>query len=146
MSGKISAALACAIGFLFSGLTASGQSLPNLFPFPNASGMLATYNSGGKPIDLTNPFFQSLGTNGRSCASCHLQSNAWGLTPQAAQAAFAASGVADPLFAAVDGANCPSGTAAAGAAGHSLLLNHGLIRIGLPIPASAEFTITAVHD
>src|SRR6266516_3401097 len=116
-----------------------------MFMSPDPTGQVATLSTTGS-IDLTNPFFQSLGTNGRSCASCHLQSNAWGLTPQAAQAAFAASGVADPLFAAVDGANCPSGTAAAGAAGHSLLLNHGLIRIGLPIPASAEFTITAVHD
>ena len=47
------------------------QSLPNLFAFPNAAGTLATYNAGRGPIDLASPFFQSLGTNGRSCGSCH---------------------------------------------------------------------------
>ena len=46
----------------------------------------------------------------------------------------------------MDGANCPSVTAADGAAGHSLLLNQGLIRVGLTVPAGAEYTITAVHD
>ena len=36
-------------------------SLPNLFPLPNATGLLETFSAGGKPIDLTGPFFQSLG-------------------------------------------------------------------------------------
>ena len=67
------------------------------------------------------------------------------MSAQAAQAAFAASGGTDPLFAPVDGANCPSVTAAEGAAGHSLLLNNGLIRVELH-PTGAEFTISAVHD
>lgn len=33
----------------------NGQSLPNLSPFPTR--VLETYNAGGKPIDLTGPFF-----------------------------------------------------------------------------------------
>ena len=37
------------------------QSLPNLFPLPNRSGLLETYNINNRPIDLTGPFFQSLG-------------------------------------------------------------------------------------
>jgi len=109
------------------------------------SGQIATLSTTGS-IDLTNPFFQNLGTNGRTCASCHLQSDGMGLSAAAAQAAFAASAGTDPLFASVDGANCTSVTPADGAAGHSLLLNNGLIRIGLTVPAGAEFTITAVHD
>src|SRR5689334_24565986 len=40
----------------------SNESLPNLFPFPNAKGLLETYNIADQPIDLTGPFFQSLGT------------------------------------------------------------------------------------
>ena len=44
--------------------------LPNLFPFPNPHGILKTFNETGK-LDLTGPFFQSLGTNGRSCGTCH---------------------------------------------------------------------------
>ena len=116
-----------------------------MFPFPDPSGQLATFSTSGS-IDLSNPFFQSLGTNGRSCGSCHLQGSAFGLSAQAAQAVFAASGGSDPLFAPVDGANCPSVTAADGAPGHSLLLNNGLIRVELPVPAGADFTIAAVHD
>ena len=34
--------------------------LPNLFPFPNHHGVLNTFNESGK-LDLTGPFFQSLG-------------------------------------------------------------------------------------
>ena len=112
---------------------------------PDPSGQIATLSTTGS-IDLGNPFFQSLGTNGRSCATCHLQSDGMGLSAASVRAAFAASGGTDPLFASVDGANCPSVTPADGAPGHSLLLNSGLIRIGLTVPPGAEFTITAVHD
>lgn len=112
---------------------------------PDPSGQVGTVSTNGS-IDAGNPFFQSLGTNGRSCASCHLQSDGFGLSAASAQAVFAASGGTDPLFAAVDGANCPSVTPAAGAAGHSLLLSHGLIRVGLTVPAGADFTLAVVHD
>jgi cytochrome c peroxidase len=61
-------------------LAATGQTLPNLFPFPNGSGLLETYNANGKPIDLSGPFFQSLGTNGRSCASCHRPAQGWSVS------------------------------------------------------------------
>ena len=109
------------------------------------TGQISTVSTAGS-IDVSNPFFQSMGTNGRTCASCHLQSDAFGLSARSAQVVFATSGGTDPLFAAVDGANCASVTPASGPAGHSLLLNNGLIRIGLTVPAGAEFTIAAVHD
>jgi hypothetical protein len=124
---------------------AAGKGTGGLFLTPNATGQMGTVSTTGT-IDRGNAFFQSLGSNGRSCASCHLQSAAWGLSAQAAQAVFAATGGTDPLFAPVDGANCPSVTPADGAGGHSLILNQGLIRVGLTVPAGAEFTIAAVHD
>jgi cytochrome c peroxidase len=118
-----------------------------VFSTPDPTGQNATVSTAGS-IDLSNPFFQNLGSNGRTCASCHVQGSAFGLSARDAQAAYAASGGGDPLFAAVDGANCPSVTPADGAAGHSLLLHNGLIRVGLTAPtgAGAEFTLTAVHD
>src|SRR6516164_7747796 len=79
-------------GALFSGVAAQGQSLPNLFPFPNASGLLETYNAGAKPIDLTGPFFQSLGTNGRSCGSCHRPAQGWGISAGEVRARFELTG------------------------------------------------------
>jgi hypothetical protein len=124
---------------------AAARGTGDLFLSPNASGQMGTVSTTGT-IDRGNAFFRSLGTNGRSCGSCHFQASAFGLSAEAAQAVFAATGGADPLFAPVDGANCPSVTAADGAAGHSLLLNQGLIRVGLTVPAGAEYTVTAVHD
>ena len=117
----------------------------DVFGSPDPTGQVATVSTTGV-IDRSNPFFQSLGTNGRSCGTCHLQTDGWGLSAATVQATFAASGPTDPLFAAVDGANCPSVTPVGGAAGHSLFLNNGLIRIGLTVPAGAEFTVAAVYN
>jgi hypothetical protein len=116
-----------------------------MFLTPNSAGRLGNVSTTGT-IDQGNAFFQSFGTNGRTCGSCHFQANAFGLSAEAARAVFATTVGTDPLFAPVDGANCPSVTPADGAAGHSLLLNQGLIRVGLTVPAGAEYAITAVHD
>ena len=114
------------------------------FYSPDASGTVGTYSATGA-IDPGNPFFQSLGTNGRSCASCHVQRDGWGLSAATAQAAFAGSGGRDPLFASVDGANCPDDTSS-DPAGRGLLLTYGLIRESFPVPAGAEFTVAVAHD
>ena len=131
----------CATGL--AALTASAM-VPNLFRAPDPTGETATYHTGG-PLDTAGPFFQSLGTNGRSCATCHTLNAAMGLSTADIQARFAASHGADPLFAEVDGANC-RGAARDDAPAHSLLLQNGLIRVGLPVPADAQFTIQAVYD
>ena len=120
--------------------------LPNLFPFFDPTGLVSTYNSGG-PIDesTNNPFFQSLGTNGRTCGTCHLASDAFGLSSRSIQATYARTQGNDPLFAAVDGANCP-GTTSSDPSAHSLLLKNGLIRIAMQVPATAKFQIQAYRD
>lgn len=132
------------LGILALGAAISAAMISNLFPFADPTGAVSTDNVNGA-IDETTPFFQSLGTNGRACASCHVAANAFGLGVQNVQARFASSGGADPLFAAVDGANCPNATPG-DPSGHSLLLNNGLIRIFLNVPTNAQFAITAVHD
>ena len=53
---------------------------PRVLTSEDANGLLRTVSVNG-PIDLDNPFFQSLGTNGRRCVSCHQPDNAWGITP-----------------------------------------------------------------
>ncbi len=112
--------------------------------FGNSAGAAATYSLNGS-VDLTNPFFQSLGTNGRSCGTCHLPQDAFGLSAQSVRARFKTTNGTDPLFASVDGANCP-GANPGDPSGHSLLLGYGLIRVSLPVPGNAEFTIRPVHD
>lgn len=116
----------------------------NLEPFRDPSGLIATYDLTGR-IDTRNPFFQSLGTNGRSCATCHVASQAMSLSPPDVRRRFEATHGQDPLFAPVDGANCAT-VKRSDRAGHSLLLEHGLIRIALTLPTNTQFTISAVHD
>ena len=141
-------------GLSAGNLSQSSSTVLNLQPFADPSGFVATYNSNGN-ISTSNTFFQSLGTNGRSCGTCHIVANAMGLSAAHAQAQFAANGGSDPLFAAVDGANCPTDPQLS-ASSHSLLLNNGLIRIGLTLPANVgightvpagdQFAISAAHD
>lgn len=117
-------------------------------PAINPSGMAATVSSAGR-IDSRNPFFQSLGTNGRSCASCHVESEGWTITPRGVQARFRATAGNDPVFRPNDGANSPRAdvsTPTARRKAYSMLLRKGLIRVGLPIPADAEFTLAKVDD
>ena len=125
-------------------VVASGLYIRNLQPFRDPTGYVATYNTAGD-IDESNAFFQRLGTNGRTCASCHQADQGFGLNAAQVRQLFAATQGGDSLFAPVDGANCPSAEKR-DAAGHSLLLNNGLIRIALTLPANTEFDITPVYD
>jgi hypothetical protein len=112
----------------------------------DSTGTLGIFNLNGR-TRTDGPFFQSLGTNGRSCGTCHVAEEAFSFTPGGARERFDRTHGRDPLFAPVDGANCP--TAATGdRAGRSLILHSGLIRVGvtLPAPEKMEFSISVVHD
>jgi len=58
--GRFGRILCAVTGIIFVQCAANGQSLPNLFPFPNATGLLETYNTAGDSVSLTGPFFQCL--------------------------------------------------------------------------------------
>src|SRR5512140_1431813 len=73
----------------------------------DATGIMATYSATGK-IDARGAFFQPLGINGRTCATCHALDQAMSVAVPQIQATFARTQGRDPLFAAVDGANCPT--------------------------------------
>ncbi len=131
-----------AVGLLVFSVGTSALVLLDIHSDP--TGFEATYNT-ASPIDKTNPFFLSLGTNGRSCSTCHLSSDAFGLSVTSVRRHFARSHGNDPLFASVDGANCPNGSPS-NPADHSLLLNNGLIRVALTLPANPEFSIATSYD
>jgi cytochrome c peroxidase len=126
------------------------QSLPNFFPFPNASGILETYNAGGAPVDLSNPFFQSLGTNGRSCGSCHRPAQGWTISASEVRLRFELTQGLDPIFRTNDGSNCDhnidTSTIEGRRKAYSLLTGKGLIRIAIQVPPGAEFNVVGVAN
>jgi len=137
--------------FLFlSVVVANAQSLPNLFPLPNGSGLLETYNINNQPISLNGAFFQSLGTNGRACASCHLPTEGWSVSAAEVQLRFLLTQGLDPIFRTNDGSNCNTNINTSTLEGrrqaYSLLLSRGLIRIALAVQAGAEFTVLNANN
>ena len=67
------------------------------------AGSLATASAYGVNVDTSDGFAANLGTNGRSCASCHVAEDAWSFTPQHARSLASD----DPLFSPNDGSDCP---------------------------------------
>lgn len=127
-----------------------GSSPPTLTS-RNAQGVAASYLlQGAAASPATEPFFLPLGTNGRTCLTCHQPTAGWSITPQTIKRLFR-SNPAAPLFQPVDGAVCPTAdtsSAQATAAAYSLLISKGLIRVFIPMPAPdiLQFAITNVSD
>ena len=144
------AALLALTGSVLSQSAANAEKLPNLFPFLNSTGILETYNTAGGPISLAGPFFQDLGTNGRSCASCHRPAQGWSLSSDEVKLRFELTRGKDPLFSTVDGSNCndhvDTSTLTGRRKAYSLLLDRGLIRVEIAAPENAEFTIASVEN
>lgn len=114
----------------------------------DASGSVQTTTPTGR-IDHDNAFFQGFGSNGRTCESCHRQAQGWSVTPQELRQRFARTSGMDPVFALVDGAVSPLADVSsvdARRSAYAMLLNRGLIRVGMPIPANAQFRLSAVDD
>src|SRR5207253_11260786 len=75
-------------------------------------GKVTTLSTDVNGLNLRSPFFQSFGTNGRSCNSCHKLENAMGISVSRIRIIFAATRGLDPLFRSNDGSNAPSGVSA----------------------------------
>jgi cytochrome c peroxidase len=148
-AATIFVAVAAVAAGVMSGRSARADaSDPSLIVTADPTGQLRTLNGNGE-IDLTNPFFQVLGTNGRTCNSCHQADQGWTISPSVVRQRFVASNGLDPLFRNNDGSNCENAdisTSAKRRLAFSLLLNRGLIRVGIDVPPGAEFTIESVDD
>jgi cytochrome c peroxidase len=120
--------------------------------FADDFGTVQVFSTASAGIDTTNPFFKSLGTNGRTCNSCHKLENALGISGARINQIFTATNGTDPLFRINDGSNAPTGfyantsTLTARKTSFSMLLNHGDIRVGQPIPANPDYILAAVQD
>jgi cytochrome c peroxidase len=116
--------------------------------FPNELGISETVTT-APALDVTNPFFESLGTNQRACITCHRPAESWSITPSSIRRRFVTSDGLDPIFRPNDGATCPAAdvsTTNSRRRAYDLLLRRGLIRVALPIPPNAEFSLIGVDD
>jgi cytochrome c peroxidase len=139
--------------------------LPQAFTDVDPLGTIGSYQLGGPTHTASNAFFQPLGTNGRTCASCHVPAQGMGVSVDGLRERFDAFGAKDPVFAPVDGANCPSAvtrslTSVAPIGNltgegsvderdprpYSLVLSRGVFRIFLPLPRNADFTVKIIRD
>lgn len=156
--GMIGTALAAG-AILLAFQTARGQQgplvglfslIPNGVFFPNPNGASQTYSTNGGGIDQTGPFFQSFGTNGRSCGSCHQPSDGMSVSATNVELRFLLTHGTDPIFRPVDGSNCNHdidvSTLDGRYSAYSLLRTRGLIRIGIAVPANADYAVTSVQN
>jgi hypothetical protein len=126
----------------------TAQSAAALEPSLDLAGIGETTHLSGA-IDRSNPFFQSLGTNGRTCNSCHDARAGWTMTPLLARVMFELSGGTSSLFRPHDEANRPDAdvsTVAARRSAYSMLLSKGLTRFTRVPPLTAEYTVLSVDD
>ncbi|GEO39610.1 hypothetical protein SAE02_37580 [Skermanella aerolata] len=139
--------------------------IPKLEIDNDPNGQTGSYQPGGQTVTSQNAFFQSLGSNGRACVTCHQPASGMSISLRNINKRLNKTKGKDPLFAPVDGANCPTLVPAEDTAGsivggfkgkskkdfkaaRSLLLNKGLIRIPIPVPVSPapEFTLSIISD
>jgi cytochrome c peroxidase len=125
------------------------SSIPNNYLFRNPGGKAATFSTQGS-VDLTGEYFQAQGTNGRSCASCHIAEEAWSINPGTLQHLFDETDGKHPVFHELD-ANNPdmideNSTTEQRLAGYSMLLSRGVFRRGGTPRANSEWELIAVED
>ncbi|WP_218000380.1 hypothetical protein [Sphingomonas soli] len=127
--------------------------IPSLALYDNPHGQIGILNEDGAVQTKGHPFFTPLGTNGRACVTCHQPNDAMSISVETVQRRWKETGGKDPLFAPIDGSNCPS-LPQGDPKSHSLLLEKGLFRIFLPwppktatgAPLKPEFTLEVVSD
>lgn len=124
--------------------------IPNGAFFANPNGASQTYSTNGGGINQTGPFFQSLGTNGRTCGTCHQPGDGMSVSAADVDLRFLLTEGTDPIFRTVDGSNCNHNidvsTLEGRAAAYSLLRTRGLIRIALAVPPNANYQVTSVQN
>jgi hypothetical protein len=128
-------------------------SIPRSAALPDPTGRIGSYQPGGATTTSKNAFFSStLGTNQRTCFSCHQPQDGWTITPRTVQSIYLNSHGFDALFQPVDGSNCPDLGATAPyfgssfVAARSQLFNKANIRIFLPIPEVHDWVQLRVEN
>jgi cytochrome c peroxidase len=136
------------VGANTAGLSEFQESIPNNHPIRNPGGKAATFSTQGS-VNLTGEFFQAQGTNGRSCASCHIPEEAWSINPGTLQHLFDETDGTHPVFNRLDANNPLTAnldTVEGRLAAFSMLLSRGVFRRGGTPRANSEWELIAVED
>src|SRR5579859_1793861 len=143
----------CSLATKDKDVTETDQSLVNNSAFANPFGTADVFSSTPDGnIDTNNPFFKDLGINGRTCNSCHKLEDGLGISTARINALFNSSQGLDPIFRINDGSNAPTGwfsqvsSVALRKQSFSQLLAFGTIRVGIGIPAGADFQLLLAQD
>lgn len=131
----------------------AGRELPEISDYNNSFGKLRVQLSGETLQTEGHAFFEPIGSNGRACVTCHQPADSMSLSVESARNQWRENGANDPLFSAFDGANCPH-LPQENRSSHSLLLDHGLIRIPRAWPpvglngkeVEVDFTLEVIRD
>jgi cytochrome c peroxidase len=121
---------------------------PGELPAPNKHGIAASVSTLG-PIDGTSPFFQALGTNGRSCVQCHDPRSGWTISAELAKEVFNETDGLDPLFSIHDVGtrpDAPIATRSQRKAAFAPMTKAGLVRFPANVGATWDFEVLAVDD
>jgi hypothetical protein len=114
----------------------------------NPAGIAETVHTSGA-IDRTNPFFLAMGTNPRTCETCHSAAGGWTITADAMKRLFQQSQGLDPAFNLVDTGNSPNAdvsTLEARRATFDLMIKRAVIRFTRTISPTAQFIVASVVD
>jgi mono/diheme cytochrome c family protein len=131
----------------------AGTVLPAAAEYENELGRFGLVGTSGATATAGHAFFEPVGSNGRACVTCHQPADAMSISVATIRRRWDETDGKDPLFAPIDGQNCPH-LPQADRASHSLLLDRGLIRVFLPWPPrdeagdpiEPEFTLEVVRD
>src|SRR5215831_8581307 len=110
----------------------------------DGAGILGSVSTDGFRTGSSNGFFADLGTNGRTCGTCHVARDAWTFTPAHARSLSSH----DPLFMPNDGSDCPPTTPSQGpnSALSSEVVRYGLIRVQIGILPTANYALTSATN
>jgi hypothetical protein len=154
----LAAGITMSVGYAQTGPRAwwapgEGTPLADFATYPNDRGRVGVLNTSGTLDTKGHPFFDAIGSNGRACVTCHQPADGMALSVRTIRERWEETRGTDPLFAPVDGMNCPH-LPRGDARSHSLLLERGMLRVSLPWPPARpdgtridpEFTIEVVRD
>ena len=121
----------------------------NLEAVGNSAGVAETFHTSGV-IDRTNPFFQNMGTNGRTCETCHDSRSAWTTSAKVMTDLFESTAGTHPLFVSLHDSgtrpDAPTGNIQQKRAAFKTLLDFGVHRFTRTNHVGIDYDVIAVDD